>query len=108
MAAHAAALRRLGLHKVWDSLHKLAVSGVGAAGAASRASQATTPAEAAAAAATPGALATAGPEQLPADVWALQQRVEQYRTKCKQLKVGGGGAEGGKGGWSQRELMLLR
>ena len=84
MAAQDATLRALGLHSVWASLHKLAL--------------ATPVAAAAVAAADPHPSAQQAPEAeltaamaeppLPVEVWALQQRVQQYKAKHRALKVG--------------------
>lgn len=85
MAAHSTALRQLGLHKVWASLNKLALAG-GTGGSASRASQQPPPQHQHSAAAPPppplpsmGAAAAVA-DELPSDVWALQQRVRQYKA----------------------------
>lgn len=74
MAAHSAMLRTLGLHKVWASLHKLALAG-GSARSASQADQRWQ------GEASPAA------QHLPADVAALQQRVHHYQARPSQLGV---------------------
>lgn len=71
MAAHSAMLRTLGLHKVWASLHKLALAGGSARGASQ-----TTPRPQAEA--SPAAAATGW---VPPDVAALQQRVHHYQAR---------------------------
>lgn len=98
MDGHAAALHQLGLHKVWASLHKLALAGGTAPSRA--ASQAAQPA----AALEPVAAATAeGAQQqqvAPADdVVALQQRAAAYKAKCRELKASAGRPLGD--GWLQ-------
>ncbi len=99
MAAHSGTLQQLGLQKVWASLHRLAMAG-GARGTPSRGtpSQASAPPPAQQQQAQQAqhqqqqqvvvAAAPVEPAvQLPQDVWALQQRVRQYKAKCKELKV---------------------
>lgn len=80
MAAHAAMLRTLGLHKVWASLHKLALaSGSSRHGGPASHRQ---PGEASVAEVS---LALAGDGKVPADVSALQQRVRHYQaSSCCQ------------------------
>ena len=91
MAAHSSALHQLGLQKVWASLHRLAKAG-GGRGTPSRG----TPSQASAPLQPPPQqqVAVVAPAeqavQLPPDMWALQQRVRQYKAKCKELKVRGG------------------
>lgn len=106
MAAHAAALQQLGLQKVWASLHRLAKAG-GTGGTPSRGtpSQASAPPPAQQQQAQQQQVVPAAPTeqqavQLPQDVWALQQRVRQYRAKCKELKVR-------VGGWHSRTALWL-
>lgn len=82
MAAHATALQQLGLHKVWASLHKLAVSGGGAGGqGGSSVSQAQAQPER-----FQPAVADTEPRAAE-EAWAMQQRVAVYKTKCRELKA---------------------
>jgi len=94
MAAHRSALQHLGLSKVWASLHKLALAGGRSVSRASQHHPVGTPGAGSPAVAfsapSPVPVAPVGAashEQLPTDVVALQQRVQQYKAKCKQLKV---------------------
>jgi hypothetical protein len=110
MAAHAGSLRQLGLHKVWASLHKLALAGCSGAS-----QQPAAPAAAgAAAAAAPAVAAAEQQEQLPQDVWVLQQRVQQYKGKCRELKAMVVALEGAAARWQsqagevEQGLALLR
>lgn len=79
MHENAALLQHLGLHKVWASLHKLALAGRTASRAASVQQQ--------------QAAASGG------EVAALQQRVEHYREKARALKEQCVALEGAAGRW---------
>lgn len=108
MAAHAATLRLLGLHKVWASLQQLAVTGGAAAAAPGHSLQ--PPTQQQQGSSFPAAVA--GDES--GDVWALQQRLQQYKAKCRGLKATVVALEGAAARWQsqavevEQGLALLR